>query len=1058
MDATYKVNEKFESVLYNFNKRNFTNLLIISSLCSFIYGILLLKSGDLLLASFIFSCCLSNLFLANYVDKLNSNEILFIIHNLVFCGATFFFPTYLILGYYYGLKFQHTQKMFYVVFGFMKILFSIRLFKRKTFSYIFASLYSFNICFLVYLYYFLYGYEQFASYFNSIDVLYAIFSILIIIYSITFTRHTFYDEFNKVIWETEFFTEKFNGLFKHSITPIIKIDKENYNIDFNDSIKVFLEKIIYNQEDLHGFLEISDNAMDQFKNETKLSKEYKQFHQTLSFKNESSFSTRCRVSNTSIKSLNLFEINDLKIDIFYKRIYYLDKIIKNFKSNQIKSSTLVNDKKKNFIKSNLFDILFSNYSNISEDDEKYKKIGNFYVNPTNNLSTKTTFDMLFRRSEVFGVEFLDILFYDTSAVTQIEKEKANAEVESRKQYLSIVSDKFMTPVQVLLLCIKDIDKQIKNKQKIHPTSLAQIKSLGALIQIMNQDITFMSRVESGIDINFKNFKTNKLFNMSKEIIDLLIKNNPTKCYAIKTKLVISPEVPSVLNSDINRLKQVLVNFLSNAYKFTLTGEIKITVKVKESTSFYDEIVVSINDTGIGVRDDYKETLFSQIEEIKDLKNLQITGSDFGLIMSNTIISRLGTNIEYEPKKSGSIFSFSFYNIKSEDIEYIIKKDKFQKMKDLIKIKILHSSTRKVTTKIDSISDLENDLKRTKHCLSSQNLSLKSVNKEQVETINLLNCSSSSSKNDICELKKLSIEENTDINNNKNNDAIKVSKKHIVDYENNEIFDVDHCKNLKYDWDKDKDFKISSLNIRRISNPILPFDKSNSDKFFNFDDSVFDAYKINIDDSIYLDKSMEIDTSLVSKLLFDPSTNKYSTLFNEISEICKKYHENLEFLKIYENFKPYIKFFYNTLKKADFDINPSVNKICNFKRILIVDDNKPILKALKNLIKIAIKDLKVTDKVEILKAYDGVDALALFKIDHYTSQSISYIISDHNMSMMDGRDFINLVNNYKLGRDIKLYISSTDNEIIKANKLKNVEFLNKPVRKSDLKNLLSNIIV
>ena len=474
MDATYKVNEKFESVLYNFNKRNFTNLLIISSLCSFIYGILLLKSGDLLLASFIFSCSLSNLFLANYVDKLNSNEILFIIHNLVFCGATFFFPTYLILGYYYGLKFQHTQKMFYVVFGFMKILFSIRLFKRKTFSYIFASLYSFNICFLVYLYYFLYGYEQFASYFNSIDVLYAIFSILII-YSITFTRHTFYDEFNKVIWETEFFTEKFNGLFKHSITPIIKIDKENYNIDFNDSIKVFLEKIIYNQEDLKGFYDISNSAMEQFKKETKITEEFKQFYKNLCIKNESSSSIKSSVSNTSIKSLNLFEINDLKIDIFYKRIYYLDKIIKNFKSNQIKSSTLVNDKKKNFIKSNLYDILFSNYSNISEDDEKYKKIGNFYFNPTNNLSTKTTFDMLFRRSEVFGVEFLDILFYDTSAVTQIEKEKANAEVESRKQYLSIVSDKFMTPVQVLLLCIKDIDKQIKNKQKIHPTSLAQIK-------------------------------------------------------------------------------------------------------------------------------------------------------------------------------------------------------------------------------------------------------------------------------------------------------------------------------------------------------------------------------------------------------------------------------------------------------------------------------------------------------------------------------------------------------------------------------------------------------
>jgi len=572
----------------------------------------------------------------------------------------------------------------------------------------------------------------------------------------------------------------------------------------------------------------------------------------------------------------------------------------------------------------------------------------------------------------------------------------------------------------------------------------------------------MSRVESGIDINFKNFKTNKLFNMSKEIIDLLIKNNPTKCYAIKTKLVISPEVPTVLNSDINRLRQVLVNFLSNAYKFTLAGIIKITVKVKESTNFYDEIVVSINDTGIGIRDDYKETLLSQIAEIKDLKKIQLTGHGFGLIMSNTIISRLGKSIEYESKKSGSIFSFSFYNIKSEELECIIKKDKFQKMKDLIEIKILHSSARKTTTKIESISELENLLKINKHCMSSQNLSLKSVNKDLLDK-NLINdnSSSDSSKEENCELMnaikdiKDITEEITEINN------VKIVKEHFVDYKNNEIFDVDRVQNLNYDCDIDKDFKISSFNMNL--NPILPCEKVNSNKFFNFDDSVFDAYKINIDDSIYLDtkKSMEIVTS--TKLLNDPSTNKYSTLFNEISEICKKYHENLEFLKIYENFKPYIKFFYRTLKKADFDIKPSVNhlnsyKISYVKRILLVDDNGPILKALKNITKIAIKDLKVTDKIEILQAYDGVDALSLFKIDHYTSQSISCIISDHNMSMMDGTDFINLVNNYKLGRDIKLYISSTDNEIIKANKLKNVQFINKPVRKSDIKNLLSNIIV
>jgi len=138
--------------------------------------------------------------------------------------------------------------------------------------------------------------------------------------------------------------------------------------------------------------------------------------------------------------------------------------------------------------------------------------------------------------------------------------------------------------------------------------------------------------------------------------------------------------------------------------------------------------------------------------------------------------------------------------------------------------------------------------------------------------------------------------------------------------------------------------------------------------------------------------------------------------------------------------------------------PTSSECNKVKRILLVDDNKTILKALKNVTKIAIKELKLTNKLEIIKAYDGIDALALFKIDHYTSQSISYIISDHNMSMMDGCDLINLVNKYKLGRNINLYISSTDNEIIKNSNIKNVEFINKPVCKTDIKNLLSNFVI
>jgi len=284
-------------------------------------------------------------------------------------------------------------------------------------------------------------------------------------------------------------------------------------------------------------------------------------------------------------------------------------------------------------------------------------------------------------------------------------------------------------------------------------------------------------------------------------------------------------------------------------------------------------------------------------------------------------------------------------------------------------------------------------------------------------------------------------------------------------EDNEIFNVENIRNCS---NKEDDYQLllSKLTPRnKRSNSFSkrrPTDKKTSTRTFLFDDNVFDFYKINKSDNIFNTKSIDIDNinnSLVNNL---PPPNKYSTLFNEISEICRTHYENLEFLKLYENFKPYLKFFQLCLKEA-FNLKCSniygiSNKNNNLKRILLVDDIKQILKALKNVTSSAIKDLKLTNKLEIIKAYDGVDALALFKIDHYTSQSISFIISDHNMSMMDGVDFIKLVSTYKLGRDIKLFISSTDNEIIKSNNIKNVEFINKPVRKTDIKDLLSKLMV
>ena len=336
------------------------------------------------------------------------------------------------------------------------------------------------------------------------------------------------------MWENDFNNEKFRSMFKNLITPIIKINKENYIIEFNDIFKDFLEKISINPEDLEGFLDESDQSIENFRKVTKISDQYVKFY--LNFITRT---TGNEINPPLKNNLNIYEITELSIDIFYKKLYYLSKILKIFKSYKTKDGST---RRRNNKSTNLFDLIFIE-SKCFNKEEKYKKIGNFYTQNSN----LTTFDMLFRKSTLCDTEMIDILFYDTSNITQIEHEKAQAEVESRQHYLSLVSDKFLTPIQVLLLLINDITQHLTDTNIELLKNLHEIYNLGIYIQIMNHDITYCSKMERGLDIKFDTFEIHELFHLCQDITNILIQNNSTKCYAIKTRLIIYPEVPSKNN-------------------------------------------------------------------------------------------------------------------------------------------------------------------------------------------------------------------------------------------------------------------------------------------------------------------------------------------------------------------------------------------------------------------------------------------------------------------------------------------------------------------------------
>ena len=426
----YTPNQKLETANFNFNKSSFISLFVITAISCTILGIGNIISGAKLLSLFLFGFTFLNIYIALYLYEINqkSGKSLDFFFNILYFFASFFFHIYVVLGYIYGIQLKNSQKIYNISLGITQILFTTRLFKSKGLSYFFACLYSVNVVCFTYLYYYLYGFAKFVTYFDSVDVANTNF-IILTIFSITYFKNTYYDLYNKALWENEFMNEKFNNMFKKLITPIIKIDKGNFNIEFNDNFILFLKKILGNNEDLNGFLDISEDVIEYFKKETKVTEDYIQFFNNLSIRNESSSGTNSSKLKDRFNKLDLLETSEFKINIFYKRLYYLNKIFKYFKSEKIQKSSISSPKKplifnpncKN--KLNLFDIIFSDFNNFKEEEEYYNKIGNFFKNSdintsssnnkTNNNSTATiTFDMLFKKSKIFGVEFIDILFYN----------------------------------------------------------------------------------------------------------------------------------------------------------------------------------------------------------------------------------------------------------------------------------------------------------------------------------------------------------------------------------------------------------------------------------------------------------------------------------------------------------------------------------------------------------------------------------------------------------------------------------------------------------------------